>query len=132
MDWMAWYEGLIKPSWTPSPSTIGIIWNLLYALIFVTFGYVFIEAAMGRVGWRRALPFAINLVANLLFFPVMFYLKNLPLAAADILVVWGTIVWMMVAIWPISRWVALAQLPYLIWVTIATVLQLSITWWNRG
>jgi tryptophan-rich sensory protein len=30
MDWMAWYDGLEKPSWTPSPSTIGLIWQILY------------------------------------------------------------------------------------------------------
>jgi tryptophan-rich sensory protein len=54
-------------------------------------------------------------------------MRNLPLAAADILVVWSTIVWMMLAIWPHHRWVAVAQVPYFVWVSIATVLQLSIT-----
>jgi len=33
---------------------------------------------------------------------------------------------------PHYRWVALAQVPYFGWVSIATVLQLSITWMNRG
>jgi tryptophan-rich sensory protein len=54
------------------------------------------------------------------------------LAAVDILVVWGTIVWMMLAIWPHYRWVAAAQVPYFVWVSIATVLQLSIMWMNRA
>jgi len=131
MEWMEWYRGLIKPSWTPSPSTIGLIWNVLYPIILISFGYVFVQAFRGRISWRVALPFAINLVANLLFFPVMFYLRSLPLAAVDILVVWGTILWMALAIWPIAPWVAFAQIPYFVWVSIATTLQLSITWWNR-
>jgi benzodiazapine receptor len=59
-------------------------------------------------------------------------MRNRPLAAVVILVVWGTIVWMMLAIWPHHRWVAAAQVPYFIWVSIATVLQLSITWMNRA
>jgi translocator protein len=50
----------------------------------------------------------------------------------DILIVLGTIVWMIVAIWPRYRWVALAQVPYLVWVATATVLQLSITSMNWG
>lgn len=58
-------------------------------------------------------------------------MRNLPLAAVDILIVWATIVWMMLAVWPHSRWVAAAQVPYFVWVSIATVLQLSITWMNR-
>ena len=82
--------------------------------------------------WRVALPFAINLVANLIFTPILFGLRNLPLAAVDILIVWGTILWMIIAVWRHYRWVAVAQVPYLIWVSIATVLQLSITWMNRG
>jgi len=47
-------------------------------------------------------------------------------------VVWGTLVWMMLEIWPHSRLVAVAQLPYFVWVSIATALQPSITWLNRG
>jgi tryptophan-rich sensory protein len=93
---------------------------------------VFVQFARGRLPLLVALPFAINLVANLIFTPIQFGMRNLPLAAVDILVVWGTILWMMLAIWPHHRWVALAQVPYFVWVSIATVLQLSITWMNRG
>ena len=78
-----------------------------------------------------ALPFAINLVANMMFTPI-FGLRNIPLAALDILIVWVTILWMIIAVWRHYRWVAVAQVPYLIWVSIATVLQLSITWMNWG
>jgi tryptophan-rich sensory protein len=74
-----------------------------------------------------ALPFVINLVANVLFTPIQFGMRNMPLAALDILVVWGTIIWCMVVIQPWYLWVMLAQIPYLIWVSIATVLQISIT-----
>lgn len=78
------------------------------------------------------MPFAINLVANLIVTPIQFGLRNLPLAAVDILVVWGTIPWAAVAIWSHYRWVALAQTPYFLWVSIATVLQFSITVMNWG
>jgi len=30
MTWMDWYDGLAKPGWTPSPPTIGLIWQILY------------------------------------------------------------------------------------------------------
>jgi len=131
MDWMTWYNGLAKPSWTPAPATIGLIWQILYPIIFVTFGFVFIRTFRGKVSWIVALPFVINLVANLIFTPIQFGLRNLPLAAIDILVVWGTIIWLIVAIWPHYRWVSLAQIPYFVWVSLAMVLQLSITWNNR-
>ena len=132
MTWMEWYNSLAKPSWTPAPGTIGLIWQILYPIIIVTFGFVFVQAFRRKVSWRVALPFAINLAANLIFTTIQFGLRNLPLASVDILVVWSTIIWMMVAIWPHYRWVAVAQVPYLVWVSIATVLQLSITGMNWG
>ncbi|WP_372719422.1 TspO/MBR family protein [Novipirellula sp.] len=131
MTWMQWYNGLEKPSWTPEPSTIGLIWQILYPIILLTFCFVFVQAFRKKVSWKVALPFVINLVANLIFTPIQFGLRNLPLAAVDILIVWGTILWMVVSVWKHYKWVAIAQGPYFLWVSIATVLQLSITWSNR-
>lgn len=130
MTWKVWYDSLTKPSWTPEPSTIGLIWQILYPIILITFVFVFVQAIRKKVSWKVALPFGINLVANLIFTPIQFGLRNLPLAALDILIVWGTIIWMMVAVWKHYKWIAVAQVPYFVWVSIATVLQLSITWWN--
>ena len=90
------------------------------------------QAFRGKTPWLVALPFAINLVANLIFTPIQFGMRNLPLASVDIVIVWGTIIWSVVAVWPHYRWVAVAQVPYFVWVPTATVLQLSITWMNRG
>ena len=65
MSWREWYDSLWKPSWTPEPATIGLIWQILYPIIIVTFGFVFVQTIRKKVPWKIALPFAINLVANL-------------------------------------------------------------------
>jgi benzodiazapine receptor len=132
MPWLEWYNSLAKPSWTPAPATIGLIWQILYPIIVVSFGFVFVQAIRKKVPWLVALPFAINLVANLIFTPIQFGMRNLPLASVDILIVWLTIIWMMVVVWRHYRWVAIAQGPYFVWVSLATVLQLSITAMNWG
>ena len=131
MTWMEWYNSLVKPSWTPAPSTIGLIWMILYPIILVSFGFIFVRAFRGKVPPLLAVPFAINLVANVLFMPIFAGLRNVPLACVDILIVWATIIWCIVVAWPVYRWVAVAQVPYFVWVSIATALQLSITWMNR-
>lgn len=131
MTWMG-YNSLDKPSWTPAPATIGLIWQILYPIIVVSFGFVFIQVIRRKVLWHVAVPFAINFVSNLIFTPIQFGLRNLPLAAVDILIVWATIIWMMVAIWRHYRWVAVVQVPYFVWVSLATVLQMSITAMNWG
>lgn len=126
-----WYESLVKPSWTPQPATIGTIWALLYPVIIVVYGYAVFRVVSGTAPRTLLAPVAINIVANLAFTPLQFGLRNLPLAAVDILVVLATIVWSMIALWPHARVASLALTPYLIWVSIATVLQLSITLSNR-
>jgi len=123
---------LAKPAWTPAPATIGLIWQILYPVILVSFGFVFVQALRKRLPRRVALPFAVNIVANLLFMPIFAGLRSVPLAAADILIVWATIIWCVVAVWPVYKWVAVAQMPYFVWVSIATVLQFSITAMNWG
>ena len=82
LTWINWYNSLQKPSWTPEPSTIGFIWQCLYPVILLTFGFVFVQATRKKLQWKVAVPFAINLVANLIFTPIQFGLRNLPLAAA--------------------------------------------------
>ena len=99
MPWIEWYNSLAKPGWTPAPATIGLIWQILYPIIVVSFGFVFVQAIRKKLPWLVALPFAINLVANLIFTPIQFGMRNLPLAAVDILIVWSTIIWMIVVIW---------------------------------
>lgn len=132
MSWLEWYNSLAKPSWTPAPATIGLIWQVLYPIIAVSFGFVVIQAFRRKLPWLVVVPFAINLVANLIFTPIQFGMRNLTLASIDILVVWATIIWMSTVIWRHYRWVAVAQVPYFVWVSIATILQLSITWMNWG
>jgi tryptophan-rich sensory protein len=128
---MGSYATLIKPGWAPPPATFGIVWSILYPIIFIAYGYVVFRVVRGEMPSALIWPIAINLVANLAFTPIQFGLNNLPLAAIDIVIVLVTIVWSIVAIWPHSVWVALALVPYLVWVSIATLLQISITVMNR-
>ncbi|MFA5925408.1 MAG: TspO/MBR family protein [Parcubacteria group bacterium] len=125
-----WYQNLIKPSWAPPSWLFGPVWTILYAIIAASFGAVFWRAFNRKIPWLAALPFALNLIFNFAFSPIQFGLQNNLLAAADIMLVLGTLVWAMIAIYPHMRWVALVNLPYLLWVFFATILQLTITYLN--
>ena len=88
-------------------------------------------AAKKEIALIVVLPFVLNLIFNFAFTPLQFGLKNNFLAAIDILLVLGTLIWAMAAIYPHARWIAYIQIPYLLWVSFATVLQLTITYLNR-
>lgn len=124
------YAQWIQPSWAPPAWLFGPVWTVLYAVIAISFGYVFWKVFQGEIPKIVAVPFAINLIANAAFTPVQFGLQNLPLAAIVIVIVLVTIPWAMWAIWPYAKWVAYAQILYLCWVLFATVLQLTITYLN--
>ena len=125
------YEKLIQPAWAPPSFVFGPVWTVLYAVIIYTFATVFYKAGTHQIPVIVALPFVLNIFFNLAFTPIQFGLKNNALAAVDILLVLGTLVWALVVIWPHVPWVAYANIPYLLWVIFATVLQLTITFLNR-
>ena len=131
MNAYSWYSQLIKPSWSPPAWLFGPVWTVLYILIAVSFGKVFLMTWKKQIPFAVALPFILNLVFNFAFTSLQFGLKNNLLSALDILLVLGTLVWAMFVIYPHARWIAYIQIPYLLWVTFATFLQLTVTYLNR-
>lgn len=131
MNTYNWYSQLIKPSWAPPSWVFGPVWTVLYILIAFSFGTVFVMAWKRNISFSVALPFILNLVFNFAFTPLQFGLKNNLLAGVDILLVFGTLIWSMIAIYPRVRWIAYTQIPYLLWVFYATVLQVTIAFLNR-
>ena len=130
MQTAIWYASLIKPSWAPPAWLFGPVWTFLYILIGISFGRVFLLAWRKKIGKIVALPFALNLILNLAFSPIQFTLQNNFLAAIDILLILGTLIWGMAAIYRHEKWFTYIQIPYLVWVSFATILQLTITYLN--
>jgi benzodiazapine receptor len=131
MNTYTWYQQLIKPSWSPPSWLFGPVWTVLYILIAISFGSVFLMAWQQQIAYIVAIPFILNLVFNFAFTPIQFGLKNNYLAAIDILLVVGTLLWSMAVIYPYASWITYIQIPYLLWGSFATVLQLTITYLNK-
>lgn len=130
MDSYQSYQALIKPTWSPPSWVFGPVWTVLYALIAISFGKVFWMAAQKEIPLVVALPFLLNLLFNFSFTYLQFGLQNNYLAAIDIVLVLGTLIWALVVIYPHLPWVSYINIPYLLWVSFATVLQLTITYLN--
>jgi len=130
METYTWYQTLIKPQWAPPSWVFGPVWSVLYAIIALSYGYVGYLYFKGVIPFIVLLPFILNLVFNLAFTPLQFGLQSNVLAAIDIMLVLGTMLWAGVAIYPYVPWVAYVNIPYLLWVSFATCLQLTITYLN--
>lgn len=131
MDTYNWYSQLIKPSFAPPSWLFGPAWTVLYILIAISFGKVFLMFVQKKISFWIVLPFVLNLFFNFIFTYIQFGLKNNLGAAIDISLVLITILWIIKIIYPILPWVAYMQIPYLLWVSFATVLQFSVTYLNR-
>lgn len=124
------YSNYIKPSWAPPSWLFGPVWTVLYILIAISFAKVFVMYFKKQISFWVLLPFILNLIFNFSFTYIQFTLENNVLAAIDILLVLGTLIWAMIAVYPHKKWVSLIQIPYVVWVSFATILQLTITWLN--
>jgi tryptophan-rich sensory protein len=124
------YRSYKKPAWAPPAWLFAPVWTVLYAIIAVSFGYVGYRWIMGTIPAGVAFPFVLNLVFNALFTTIQFRWRNFALAAVDVLAVWVTLAWALVAILPIAPWVAYSNLPYLAWVSFASVLQITVAVMN--
>lgn len=126
-----WYSQIIKPTWSPPSWLFGPVWSFLYILIFISYGKVVLMFINKQIPFIVLLPFILNLLFNFAFTPIQFGLQNNLLAALDIILVLGTLIWAMVVIYPYAHWLTYIQIPYLLWVSFATVLQLTITYLNK-
>ncbi|MDD4804253.1 MAG: tryptophan-rich sensory protein [Candidatus Pacebacteria bacterium] len=131
MNQYDWYSTLIKPSFSPPSWIFGPVWTVLYIFIAISFGYVIYLYLKGKIPFIVLLPFILNLIFNFSFTYLQFGLQNNYLAAVDILLVLGTLIWSIIAIFPYIVWVTYINIPYLFWISFATILQLTITWLNR-
>jgi translocator protein len=125
-----WYESQLLPIFAPPSWLFGVAWSIIYPLIGLALAWALLKWVNGKLPHSYIAVFFANLLANFAFSPLQFGLKSNAWAAADILVVLGTLVYLVYAGWNKARGASYLLLPYLAWVLFATVLQLSITYLN--
>lgn len=123
------YDTYVKPPWSPPSWLFGVVWPILYVLIFISFGKVFLDFKDQKIPWIFVLPFIINSIANVLFTFFQFGLNNNILATVDISIVYLSLIVILGE--SFSRkgyeWVGWMNVPYMAWVTFAFLLQSFVT-----
>jgi tryptophan-rich sensory protein len=121
-----WYLTVIKPSFTPPGSFIGIMWTLIYILTAISLILFINEGRNSEKFWLIIGVFVLNGIINALWSYLFFTKHLIGLAAIDAGFIAVTVGLMMVLVWPYSKFSSLLLLPYLIWVSFATYLNFTI------
>lgn len=120
-----YYSELRQPTWAPPAWLFGPVWTVLYGMMGVAAGLVWV-----RFGWRGARPalglFLLQLVSNGLWSVLFFGLRRPDLALADILLLWILIGATLVAFWRLRSVAGALLVPYWLWVSFAAGLNYEI------
>lgn len=126
-----WYSGLVKSPITPPNWLFAPMWVTLFFLMAVALYLVWTGKDNGYKRLAASL-FAVQIVLNVLWSFLFFYLHSLIFGAIEIIFLWFFIVATVIEFRPISRTSSYLLFPYLAWVTAATLLNISILWVNSS
>lgn len=123
----SWYEALAKPFFAPEPWVFGVAWGLIYPLMAAALVWTLYLVIKNRAPFGFLMLYAFNILLNLTFTPTLIVTKDNALISLHILLVVGTLAWVMLFARQFSKVVFWLLIPYLLWGLFATLLQLSIT-----
>jgi benzodiazapine receptor len=118
----SWYPTLVKPSFTPPGSYIGLIWIVLFTLMGISLFLIWRMAPSNPKARIALYLFAAQFVVNVLWNVAFFGMRS-PLSGLIVIgILWILILITMIKFWPINKTAALLLIPYIVWISIAAYL----------
>jgi len=109
----SWYPTIIKPSYTPPGSFIGIMWTVIYILSAISL-IVFVNKGRGKgILWLVIGIYVLNGIINASYSYIFFAKHDLGLAVISAFLIWIIVAMLMASIWNISHTASFLLFPYL-------------------
>jgi tryptophan-rich sensory protein len=121
-----WYPTLNKPSFNPPNWLFAPVWTTLYVLIGIAAYLVWIRRDKIVHFPRTVAIYLIQLILNLAWSFIFFYLHEVGFALAEIILLLAIIIINALTFYKINKWAGLIFIPYIIWVSFATFLTYNI------
>ncbi|MFG1187516.1 TspO/MBR family protein [Xanthobacter aminoxidans] len=122
----AWYQGLVKPGWTPPNAAFPIVWTLLYLMMAVSLWRLWDKVPPSSARTVAIGLFLVQLALNFIWSPVFFGLHAIH---AGLVIIIGLVVLLALtlrATFPLDRTAGWLLVPYLVWVCYASTLNAGI------
>lgn len=117
----SWYNS-VKPAITPPNGVFPVVWNILFLLIAVSLYFSWIKSKNRKNKTKVAFVFGVNLILNLLWSFLFFYLQSPALAFYELIIFGASIIAMIFITHKIKKVSAYLLIPYAIWVAFAGIL----------
>ncbi len=121
-----WYPILNKPAFNPPNWLFAPVWTALYILIGIAAYLVWIKRDRIVNFPRTVAIYLIQLILNLSWSFIFFYLHEIGFALAEIILLLVVIVINAVTFYRIDKWAGLIFIPYILWVSFASFLTYNI------
>ena len=125
-----WFINLSKPSFYPPVIAFPVVWTILYTLMGVSLFMVVRQPAGGQ-RTNAILVWGMQLFLNFWWSIFFFRFQRPDVALAEIVLLWLTILWMILAFRKVKPLAAYLQVPYLLWVSFATFLNATLWLLNK-
>ena len=123
---MKTYEAFAaKPALTPPGAVFPIVWSILYALMGIGAGRIWLSSR-SVLRKRSLMLFAMQLAVNFVWSLLFFNAKVYGFAFIWLVLLWILIVLMIRAFYQVDKTAAYLQIPYLLWVTFAGYLNFMV------
>ncbi len=125
MDNQNWYDNLNKSPLNPPSYVFGIVWPLLYILMFISFGIVIYNNRTDKIRF-----FIIQFILNLLWTTIFFKYKSIVLAFIMLILIIFFTILTIIDFYSVNNISALLLIPYILWLSFASYLNLYIIIYN--
>jgi len=121
-----WYPTLNKPSFNPPNWLFAPVWTSLYLSIGIAAYLVWIKRDTITHFPRTVAIYLIQLILNLAWSFIFFYLHEIGFALFEILILLVVIIVNALMFYKINKWAGLIFIPYILWVSFASFLTYNI------
>ena len=125
MDNENWYDNLNKSPLNPPSYVFGIVWPLLYILMFISFGIVIYNNRTDKIRF-----FIIQFILNLLWTTIFFKYKSIVLAFIMLILIIFFTILTIIDFYSVNNISALLLIPYILWLSFASYLNFYIIIYN--
>ena len=121
-----WYQGLVKPDWTPPDPAFGLGWTVIFTATAIAGVTAWRAAPTSQVSDTLVGLFAFNAFLNISWSLLFFRVQRPDWAFAELVILWLSILALIIICARYSKLSALLLVPYLVWVSVAGALNLTI------